>query len=47
MEEKCRVEAGSNISTVAMGVVGGDEKLSLESETVKYCRESHGTWIRE
>jgi hypothetical protein len=42
-----RVEAGLNTSTVALGVVGGDEKGNLESETVKYCRESHGTRIRE
>jgi hypothetical protein len=28
-------EAGSNTSTVALRVVGGDEKGSLESETVK------------
>jgi hypothetical protein len=32
-----RVEAGSNISTVALRVVGGDGKGSPESETVKYC----------
>jgi hypothetical protein len=38
-----RVEAGSNTSTVALRVVGGNEKGSLESETVKYGRESHGT----
>jgi hypothetical protein len=31
-----RVEAGSNTSTVTLRVVGGDEKGSLESETVKY-----------
>jgi hypothetical protein len=30
------VEAGSNTSTVTLRVVGGDEKGSLESETVKY-----------
>jgi hypothetical protein len=30
------VEAGSNISTVALRVVGDDEKGSLESERVKY-----------
>jgi hypothetical protein len=30
------VKAGSNTSTVALGVVGGDGKGSLESETVKY-----------
>jgi hypothetical protein len=28
--------AGSNTSTVALQVVGGDEKGSLKSETVKY-----------
>jgi hypothetical protein len=37
------VEAGSNTSTVTLRVVGGDEKESLESETVKYGHESHGT----
>jgi hypothetical protein len=42
-----RVEAGSNISTAALRVVGGDEKGSLESETVKYVRQSHGTRTRE
>jgi hypothetical protein len=44
-----RVEAGSKTSTVALRVVGGDEKGSLESETVKYVygRESHGTRARE
>jgi hypothetical protein len=31
-----RVEAGSNTSTVALWVVGGDEKGSLESDTVKH-----------
>jgi hypothetical protein len=31
-----RVEAGSNTSTVTLRVVGGDEKGSPESETVKY-----------
>jgi hypothetical protein len=41
------VEAGSNTSTVALRVVGGDEKGSLESETVKYGRESQGTRTRE
>jgi hypothetical protein len=30
-----RVEAGSNISTVTLRVVGGDEKESLKSEIVK------------
>jgi hypothetical protein len=33
-----RVEAGSNTSTVTLRVVGGDEKGSLKTETVKYCR---------
>jgi hypothetical protein len=34
------VEAVSNTSTVTPRVVGGDEKVSLKSETVKYGRES-------
>jgi hypothetical protein len=42
-----RVEAGSNTSTVALRVVGGDEKGSLKSETVKYDSKSHGTRTRE
>jgi hypothetical protein len=37
------VEAGSNTSTVTLRVLRGDEKGSLESGTVKYGRESHGT----
>jgi hypothetical protein len=37
------VDEGSNTSTVAPRVVGGDEEGSLESETVKYGGESHGT----
>jgi hypothetical protein len=37
------MEAGSNTSTVALRVAGGDENGSLESETVKYGHESHGT----
>jgi hypothetical protein len=41
------VEAGSNSSTVAPRTAGGDKKGSLESETVKYCRQSHGTRIGE
>jgi hypothetical protein len=41
-----RVEAGSK-TTVALRVEGGDEKGSLESETVKHGRESHGTRTRE
>jgi hypothetical protein len=40
------VEAGSNTSTVTLRVVGGDEKGSLESETVKYGCESQGTRTR-
>jgi hypothetical protein len=35
IESVTRVEAGSNTSTVALRVVVGDEKGSLESETVK------------
>jgi hypothetical protein len=42
-----RVEAGSNNSTVTLRVVGGDEKGSLESETVKIGSEFHGTRTRE
>jgi hypothetical protein len=38
-----RVEAGSNTSTVTLRVVGGDEKGSLKSETVKYGNECQGT----
>jgi hypothetical protein len=45
--EFIRVEAGSNTSTVALRVLGGIEKGSLESETVKYGSESHRTRIRE
>jgi hypothetical protein len=30
------VDAGSNTSTVTLQVVGGDERGSLKSETVKY-----------
>jgi hypothetical protein len=41
------VEARSNTSTVAVRVIGGDEKGSLESDTVKYGPESHGTRERE
>jgi hypothetical protein len=35
-----RVEAGSNTSTVALRVVGGVEKGSLESETVGLAPEN-------
>jgi hypothetical protein len=45
--EATRVVAGSNISTVALRVVGGDEKGSLESETVKYGHEFYGTRTRK
>jgi hypothetical protein len=38
---------GSYTSTVALRVVGGDEKGSIESETVKYSHKSHGTRIRK
>jgi hypothetical protein len=38
-----RVEARSNTSTVTLRVVGGDEKGSPESETVKHGHESYGT----
>jgi hypothetical protein len=35
-EAESRVVAGSNTSTVTLRVVGGDEKGSLKTETVKY-----------
>jgi hypothetical protein len=41
------VEAESNTSTVTVRVVGGDEKGSLKSETVKYGRVSQGTRTKE
>jgi hypothetical protein len=41
------VEAESNTSTVTLRVVGGDEKGRLESETVNYGHESHGTRTRK
>jgi hypothetical protein len=40
--EISRVEAGSNTPTVSLRVVGGDEKGSLESETVKYGQSPMG-----
>jgi hypothetical protein len=40
------VEAGSNTSTVTLRAVGGDERGSLKSETVKYGREYQGTGTR-
>jgi hypothetical protein len=42
-----RVEAGSNTSTVTLRVVGGDEKASLKSETVKYGLETKGPQTQE
>jgi hypothetical protein len=45
--DRSRVDVGSNTSTVALRVVEGDEKGSLESETVKYGHESQGTRTRE
>jgi hypothetical protein len=41
------VEAGLNTSTVTLRVTEVDEKGSLKSETVKYCRKSQGTRTRE
>jgi hypothetical protein len=37
IEKASREKAGSNTSTLALRVVGGDENGSLESETVKDC----------
>jgi hypothetical protein len=42
-----RMEAGSNTSTVTLRVVRGDEKRSLESETVNYGHESQGSRTRK
>jgi hypothetical protein len=42
-----RVEVGSNTPTIALQVIGGNEKGSLESGTVKYGHESHRTRTRE
>jgi hypothetical protein len=47
IELLARVEADSNTSTVILRIVGGDEKESLKSETVKYRHESQGTQIPE
>jgi hypothetical protein len=41
------VEAESNTSTVTLRVVGGHEKGSLKTETIKYGREYQGTRTRE
>jgi hypothetical protein len=45
--ENSRVEAALNTSTLNLRVVGGDEKGSLKSETVKYGNESRGTRTQE
>jgi hypothetical protein len=45
-EPLSHVKARSNTSTVALQVIGGDKKGSLESGTVKYGCESHGTQIQ-
>jgi hypothetical protein len=42
-----RVEASLNTSTVTLRVVGGDEKESLKSETLKYDHESQETRTRK
>jgi hypothetical protein len=47
LSTETRVEAGSNTSTVTLRVIGGDEKGSLKSQTVKYGLKSQGTWTRE
>jgi hypothetical protein len=41
------VEAESNTSTLTLRVLGGDEKGSLESETVNHGHESHGSRTRK
>jgi hypothetical protein len=41
------VDAASNTSIVTLRVVGGDEKGSLKSETVKYGHESEETQTPE
>jgi hypothetical protein len=41
------VEEGSNTSTLALQVAGSDEMGRLESGTVKYGSESHGTQTPE
>jgi hypothetical protein len=46
-EPGTRVEAVSNTFTVTLRVVGGDEKESLKSETVKDGHESQGIRTRE
>jgi hypothetical protein len=46
-DRRYRVEAGSNTSTVTLRVIRGNEKGSLESETVKYGPEYQGIRTRE
>jgi hypothetical protein len=41
------VEAGPNTSNVTLRVIGGDEKRSLKSETVKYVDDTKGTRTQE
>jgi hypothetical protein len=41
------VEAGSNTSTVTLRVVGGDEKGSLNCESVKYGGDTQGARTKE
>jgi hypothetical protein len=41
------VEAGSNTSIMTLRVVGGDEKGSLKSKTVRYGHETKGTRTQE
>jgi hypothetical protein len=43
----CSVEAGSSTSIVTLRVVGGEEKGSLGSETVKYGHETQRTRTRK
>jgi hypothetical protein len=47
VENKTRVEEGSNTSTVTLRVIGGDVKGSLKSETVKYGLETKEPRTRE
>jgi hypothetical protein len=47
LQQNPRVEEGSNTSTVTLRVIGGDEKGSLKSETVKYGLKSQGIRTRE
>jgi hypothetical protein len=47
VEGQTSVEAGLNTSAVTLQVVGGDEKGSLRTETVKYGREYQGRKTRK